>query len=147
MRDIDICVWKLRMVKEAEIPYRAISNPDDIFEFLTDSLKLNTATEEYMYMLTTDNHGNVTSVSQVSHGDLGSSVASAQSIFKRALISNAATIILCHNHPSGHTEPSEDDIRTTRRLADAGDLLGVRVLDHIIVGHGEYFSFKKEGLL
>jgi DNA repair protein RadC len=62
---------------------------------------------------------------------------------KAALLANAAAIILTHNHPSGDVNPSADDVQLTRRLVDAGTLLGVDVLDHIIVGDGRYYSFKE----
>ena len=66
-------------------------------------------------------------------------------MFKAALLANAAAIILYHNHPSGDPSPSVDDAQLTRRLVDAGTLLGVDVLDHIIVGDGRYYSFKEAG--
>ena len=68
-------------------------------------------------------------------------------MFKAALLANAAAIILYHNHPSGDPSPSVDDAQLTRRLVDAGTLLGVDVLDHIIVGDGRYYSFKEAGRL
>ena len=68
-------------------------------------------------------------------------------MFKAALLANAAAIILCHNHPSGDPSPSVDDVQLTRRLVDAGTLLGVDVLDHIIVGDSRYYSFKEAGRL
>jgi len=68
-------------------------------------------------------------------------------VFKAALLANAAAIILTHNHPSGDPTPSADDMALTRRLAEAGTLIGVEVLDHIIVGDGRYFSFREGGRL
>ena len=68
-------------------------------------------------------------------------------MFKAALLANAAAIILVHNHPSGDPSPSADDVQLTRRLVDAGTLLGVDVLDHIIIGDGRYYSFRELGRL
>ncbi|MGH9204568.1 MAG: JAB domain-containing protein [Vicinamibacterales bacterium] len=68
-------------------------------------------------------------------------------MFKAALLANAAAIIVSHNHPSGDPSPTLDDLEVTRRLAATGEVLGIPVLDHIIVGDGRYFSFKEGGRL
>ncbi len=68
-------------------------------------------------------------------------------MFKSAILSNASNIILAHNHPSGNPEPSRQDMDMTKRLAEAGRLLGIEVLDHVIVSDDRYFSFREEKLL
>jgi DNA repair protein RadC len=80
---------------------------------------------------------------EVSRGTLDATLVHPREVFKAALLANAAAIILTHNHPSGDPSPSADDVQLTRRLVDAGALLGVDVLDHIIVGDGRYYSFKE----
>ena len=84
---------------------------------------------------------------EVSRGTLDATLVHPREVFKAALLSNAASIILTHNHPSGDPTPSPDDHHLTRRLVDAGRLIGVEVLDHIIVGDGRYFSFREGGRL
>ena len=84
---------------------------------------------------------------EVSRGTLDATLVHPREVFKAALLANAAALILAHTHPSGDPSPSADDIQLTRRLVDAGALLGVDVLDHLIVGDGRYFSFKEGGLL
>jgi DNA repair protein RadC len=84
---------------------------------------------------------------EVSRGTLDATLVHPREVFKAALLSNAASIILTHNHPSGDPTPSPDDHQLTRRLVDAGRLIGVEVLDHIIVGEGRYFSFREGGRL
>lgn len=84
---------------------------------------------------------------EVSRGTLDATLVHPREVFKAALLSNAASIILTHNHPSGDPTPSPDDHQLTRRLVDAGRLIGVEVLDHIIVGDGHYFSFKEGSCL
>ena len=84
---------------------------------------------------------------EVSRGTLDATLVHPREVFKAALLSNAASIILTHNHPSGDPTPSPDDNHLTRRLVDAGKLIGVEVLDHIIVGDGCYFSFKEGSCL
>ena len=68
-------------------------------------------------------------------------------MFTAAVLSHAAAIIACHNHPSGDPTPSPDDLAVTRRLAAAGEVLDIPLLDHIIVGDGRYYSFKEAGVM
>ena len=83
---------------------------------------------------------------QISRGAIDQTVASPREVLQIALLSHAAAIIVGHNHPSGDPNPSADDRQLTRRLIDAGALMGVELLDHIIVGHDDrYFSFKEKG--
>jgi len=83
---------------------------------------------------------------EVSRGSLDATPVHPRDVFKAAIIANAAAVILAHNHPSGDPLPSSDDRDLTRRLVEVGNLIGVDVLDHIIVGHdGRYYSFKEAG--
>ena len=84
---------------------------------------------------------------EVSRGTLDATLVHPREVFKAALLANAATIVLAHNHPSGDPAPSPDDMALTRRLIDAGRLLGVDVLDHIVIGDGRYVSFRERGWL
>ncbi len=84
---------------------------------------------------------------EVSRGTLDATLVHPREVFKAALLANAAAIILTHNHPSGESTPSPDDLLLTRRLVAGGMLLGVDVLDHVIVGDGCYYSFKENGCL
>jgi DNA repair protein RadC len=83
----------------------------------------------------------------ISEGGVSGTVADPKKIFKMALEHNASSLILCHNHPSGNTQPSEADIKLTRKMKDAGVLLDLPVLDHLIISSDHYFSFADEGLL
>ena len=83
----------------------------------------------------------------VSIGSLNQSIVHPREVFKTALLSNAAAIILVHQHPTGDPGPSSEDLAITRRLKEAGEIMGIKVLDHIIVGDGEYLSFVERGLL
>ena len=75
------------------------------------------------------------------------SIVHPREVFKTSLLSNAAALILIHQHPTGDPTPSSEDISITRRLKEAGEIMGIKVLDHIIVGDGEYLSFVERGLL
>lgn len=80
-------------------------------------------------------------------GTLNANIAHPREIFEHALRSNAASVILVHNHPSGDPEPSEDDLETTKRILEAGKVMGVEVLDHLIITKTQFFSFKERGIL
>jgi DNA repair protein RadC len=80
-------------------------------------------------------------------GSLNSAVAHPREIFKGAVRYSAARIIIAHNHPSGNTEPSEADLSFTRRMVDAGELMGIEVLDHFIIGEKDYLSLREHGLM
>ena len=84
---------------------------------------------------------------QISEGGFSGTVADPKKIFKVALEHNASAIILCHNHPSGNIKPSDADIKLTRKLRSAGEMLDLPVIDHIILGEENYYSFADEGKL
>ena len=113
----------------------------DTFKFLMQE------TKEMFITLHLDGKNRVICVDLVSVGSLNQSIVHPRSVFQTALISNAAAILLIHQHPTGDPTPSSEDISITRRLSEAGELMGIKVLDHIIVGEGEYLSFVERGLL
>ena len=83
---------------------------------------------------------------ELSRGTLDATLVHPREVFKVAFLANAAAILIAHNHPSGDPEPSGDDLSITRRLSEAGKLLGVELLDHLIIGHdGRYYSFSEAG--
>jgi DNA repair protein RadC len=104
---------------------------------------------EHFVVLMLDQKNKVIGINTVSVGSLTASVVHPRECFKPAILSNAAAIILAHNHPSGAPQPSQEDRVLTVRLVTAGKLLGISVLDHIIIGDGNssYFSFADEGLI
>lgn len=108
---------------------------------------LMSETREMFATLHLDSKNRVVCMDLVSIGSLNQSIVHPREVFKCACLSNAAAIILIHQHPSGDPTPSREDMEITRRLKEAGDLMGIRVLDHIIVGDGEYLSFVERGLL
>jgi len=86
------------------------------------------------------------SISEVSKGTLNANLVHPREVFGEAIKSNAASVILVHNHPSGDTEPSDDDLEITKKLVESGKILGIEVIDHIIITKNNYFSFKDKGL-
>ena len=125
---------------------RFINSPDKVVRLAKGFLRMHEETEEYMYMLCLNTKLRLTGVFEISHGNVNSSVVGVREVFQKALLANAVNIILIHNHPSGICKPSREDINITKRLVEAGHIVGVEVLDHIIVGQG-YCSLKEEGHL
>ena len=104
-------------------------------------------TKEMFICLHLDGKNRIICMDLVSIGSLNQSIVHMRSVFQTACISNAAALICVHQHPSGDPTPSSEDIAITRRLKEAGELMGIKVLDHIIIGDGEYLSFVERGLL
>lgn len=122
-----------------------ISGSRDVFEYFQNNLADNPYEEFWVLLLTRANK--IIKKSSISQGGIAGTVADPKKIFKTALENNASSIILCHNHPSGNIKPSEADIKLTKKLKDAGLLLDISVLDHVIVGDNTYFSFADENLM
>jgi DNA repair protein RadC len=102
---------------------------------------------EEMYELLLDGQHNICGVYPVSKGVLDASLAHPREVYKAALRANAAGVILVHNHPSGDPTPSPEDRAVSVQLKDAGRILGIPFLDHVIIGDGRYVSLAEEGLL
>lgn len=124
-------------------PYK-ISSPSDAYNLMYQCMKFEQV--EHFKILILDIKNNVRSIESISTGSLNSSIVHPREVFKPAIKKSAGSIILVHNHPSGETEPSNEDIALTNRLDEAGKILGIKVLDHIIIGD-TYYSFKEEGLI
>jgi len=120
------------------------TSPQQVFEMFRDLV--NEAREHFL-ALHLDTKNKIICLDRVSVGSLNQSIVHVREVMKSALLSSAAAIILIHNHPSGDPTPSNEDIVITRRLKEAGELIGIPVLDHIIIGEGQYISFVEKGLL
>ncbi len=117
-----------------------VKSPEDVVSVLAGSLRGKK--KEHFLVLLLDTRNRLIRVSPVSVGSLDSSIVHPREAFKEAISVSASSVIFAHNHPSGDPEPSEDDIELTRRLVEAGRLLGILVLDHVIVGDGAFLSLK-----
>lgn len=114
-----------------------------VFEMFSE---LQGEAKEHFLALHLDGKNRIIAMDRVSSGNLNQCIVHPREVFKTALLSSAAAIILIHNHPTGDPTPSEEDRLVTRRLKDAGDLLGIKVMDHIVVGN-TYYSFCENGQL
>ncbi|MEI6821378.1 MAG: DNA repair protein RadC [Bacteroidota bacterium] len=122
-----------------------ISTSKDSFELL-HALVSDSQYEEFWIVLLNKAHKIIKTLN-ISEGGIAGTVADPKKIYKIALENNACSIILCHNHPSGNIKPSDNDIRLTKKLKDAGAMLDIQVIDHIIIGDDTYYSFADEGIL
>ena len=140
--------YRLELVKESKGTYDTkVSGPSDVVEVLNNVFKLNMQCEEVFVILCMDTKNKVVGAFEVSRGTINSSIFHPREVFKRAMMCNAASIIAGHNHPSGIVTPSEEDKNITKRLVEAGVMLGMPVIDHLIVGEDSYYSFKEDGKL
>lgn len=121
-----------------------IRSPEDAVSVGKGFLRVHEESEEYLYLICMNTKNKIIGVFEVSHGNVNSSIFGVREIFQKALLANAVSIIVMHNHPSGDPSPSREDIEVTKRLVEAGKIIGVNVLDHIIVGES-YTSLKEKG--
>ena len=121
-----------------------IRSPENVAELATGYLRLNEESEEYLYMICLNVKNKIIGVFELSHGNVNSSIVGVREMFQKALLANAVNIIVLHNHPSGDSTPSREDINVTKRMVEAGKIVGVEVLDHIIIGDN-YCSLKEKG--
>jgi len=122
-----------------------VQSPEEAFQSMQDKLKGKK--KEHFYILCLDTRNRVSGKKQVSQGNLDSSIVHPREVFKDAISALAASVIFVHNHPSGDLEPSSEDVNLTKRLVEAGELLGIPVLDHIIVSDRGYTSMKSRNLI
>jgi DNA repair protein RadC len=143
-----IPLYRIEPVRERMIPIAprpSIHNPDDVVAILQEELLKADREKLVCVMLSAKNV--VIGMDIVSVGTLTSSLASGREIFKSAILLNAAAIILSHNHPSGDATPSREDIQLTDRISKAGEILGIKLLDHIIIADQGNYSFSQSGRL
>lgn len=134
-----------RTSMEESLNRKKVSCSQDVYSFFRPLLQ-DSSYEEFWILLL--NRGNkILNSICISQGGLSGTVADPKKIFKTALENYAASVILCHNHPSGNIRPSDSDIRLTQKLKKAGSFLDLPVVDHIIIGENNYFSFADDGLL
>ena len=147
-KENELKVVNIRLVKEPSI-YSAdpINTPDDVLKVI--SKELSSYDREVFAILNLKSNGQVINLNICSVGTLNASMISPREVFKSSILSNAAAFIAIHNHPSGSPSPSEEDRTVTKRLAECGKMMDIKMLDHIIVAGGtaQMMSFKQDGLM
>ena len=122
-----------------------ITSPDSIADLFMEEMRYYR--KEFFQVLLLNSKGEIISIEKSSVGDLSSTIVHPREIFSGAVRRSAAAVVFVHNHPSGNPEPSGEDQEVTLRLIEAGKILGIRVLDHIIIGDGIYVSFRQRNLM
>jgi DNA repair protein RadC len=136
---------KIQLVREtAPVKEYQITKPYDVYVLVKEELE--TLDREVFLVITLNTKNKVLGLNVVSMGSINASYVHPREVFKSAILMNASCVILAHNHPSGDTTPSKDDRAITEKLFDAGKVLGIEIVDHIIVGNN-FFSFMENGLL
>ena len=125
---------------------RASHTAANIFREVLEERPEEEQHKEYFYMMGLDQQNRVKIIDLVTIGSINSCGVAIREVFRMAIIKDCASIICCHNHPSGNIQPSQEDKTYTKELIKAGKIIGVRVLDHIVIGDG-YFSFADYGLM
>jgi len=131
--------------QETDIPSFSYHHSRDIYDQF--KAELSSARQESFYALILNNKHHLISRKHISKGTLNQSLVHPREVFAPAIQLRAAAVILVHNHPSGDPHPSVQDIEITKRLQDSGQLIGIKVIDHVIIGKARYFSFVDEGIL
>jgi DNA repair protein RadC len=129
--------------EEPDLP--DIRSPADVARAIRASIK--DKAKEHFKLILLNTRNRITGVFTISVGTLNASLVHPREVFRKAIQHAASSVALAHNHPSGNPEPSDDDIALTRRLCEAGRLLGIEVIDHIIVAKAQFLSFKARGLM
>lgn len=134
-----------RRVTENAMQKTQITTSTDAYDLLYP--RMRDLTQEAFWIILLDRRSKVISLEEIHIGGMAAMVVDAKIIFQRALERKACSIILSHNHPSGSPSPSMEDIRLTEKIKAAGNFIDIKVLDHIIIGEGAYYSFADEGKL
>ncbi len=122
-----------------------IKNPEAVVKAIRASIQ--DKAKEHFKLILLNSRNRVIGISTISTGTLTTSLVHPREVFKEALTHSAASVILAHNHPSGDPEPSEDDLKITKKLVESGKILGIEVIDHIIIGKNSFYSFREKGLI
>ncbi len=146
---VRINFYTLKMVKEDSVLYEVpvIKSPVEVYQAAKQLLALHEEPEEHFCIFCLNTKNKIVGVHTISIGSLDASIVHPREVFKAAMLNNASRIICLHNHPSGDPVPSKEDIELTRRLIEAGKILGIEVLDHIIIGEQRYVSMKERCLM
>ena len=154
MKAYSVQAFKLLMVKDSSqvsrrttrlLNSKPLCGADVVYKYIRPFF-INSDREKFG-IICLNSHNTVIAFHMVSIGNLDSSIVHPREVFKFAILSSSASIILVHNHPSGFLDPSSEDIHLTRRLVEAGELMGIAVLDHLILNNSDFVSLKSHDLM
>lgn len=135
----------VRLVREGPAKWQPFTSPDAVTNWARSILAIDEEPAEVMYLICLSVKNQIVSTHLIAKGVLDGCIVSPREIYQAALLSNASRIILIHNHPSGNPLPSAEDRAITQKIAEAGQLLDIELLDHIIIGHPDTHSMREHG--
>ena len=137
--------YRVALVREgcSHSNMKHIHDPEDVHRII--DAEYADAVVEMAMMLALDTKNKVIGIFEISRGSLNASIIHPRDVFQRAILVNAASVILVHNHPSGDPTPSTEDVALTKKLVEAGRVMDITVLDHVICGEGKYASLRERG--
>ncbi len=143
--------YRVELVKEDACNYGGkefnVNSAWQLYKAMCDLYHIDRQAEEVLLVVCTDIKLRIIGIHEVSRGTIDASLVNQREVFKRVLLNNAAKIFIVHNHPSGNPNPSNADFTITSKIKKAGELLDVTLLDHIVIGDGQYYSFKEHDKL
>lgn len=144
-----ISFFSVKLVKESsklydiEQPVKSITSPSSAVTIINELLDMENMTKEHFILLTLGTKNNILGCHTIHIGSINAAIVHPREVFQQAILNNAAYIMCFHNHPSGNSKPSYEDIQVTKRLRESGKLLGIELLDHIVIGSGNYTSLRE----
>ena len=148
---INISLNKIVLVKDSSHRYnldtRSSRGPEDAVHAINTILNLNNEAQEVLVTLMLNTKNSIVGIQEITRGSLSASIVHPREVYKAAILHNAASIILAHNHPSGSPSPSREDIAVTERILKAGKILDIPLLDHVIIGDPRFVSLKEKGII
>ena len=136
----------MKIIIQDKIKKIATDDPKKMAKILQDVLKVESKTDrmkEHFWGIYLNSRLNIITIELISLGTLDASIVHPREVFLPAIRSSAASVIIAHNHPSDHSDPSEGDLIITERIRKAGDILGIEIVDHIIITKKNFYSFKE----
>lgn len=147
---INISFHRVVLVKEKGVRYdisRKIMTPRDSYDTVKAVYDIGNYTQEIFIALFLSTKSDLLGIQEIGRGTINSCLVDSRILFQAALLHNATSIIVIHNHPSGNTLPSNEDIELTKKLIECGKIMDMQILDHIIVGSDSYTSLKERGIV
>ena len=133
--------YYLEVIQSFHYENMELNSPGIICDLMKEKYKLQEKADEYVYMMAFNQKMKILGIFEISHGTGNASLMDARGVFMRAVYVGAQNIMLIHNHPSGEMQQSKEDEMVTKRIKDAGVLMGIPLIDHIVIGKGAHYSF------
>lgn len=145
---VRINIYSVELVRESAKVYdldKVINSPERAYDVIEEVLKLSSKTKEHLVMMSLNTKNEIVGLHTIHIGSVNASIVHPREILQQAILNNATSFMIFHNHPSGDPSPSREDIDVTKRLAEAGTIIGIQLLDHIIIGTNRFVSLKEKG--